>query len=250
MLDRPEPSKPKVCARRLKTFLLHPLAGFPVRSKGPFPRPVPAIPSQRVARSGGQGWPQATAGGGAEGASPERHCPPRARPDTDPVGAAGQPAISGLRFFTRSALASVCSIACRRRWVASSMVRRWSSWQHEAGLAAPALWRARARRASLAALVRIGEVRPAAPLCPACSSRLCRWPSWVCACMPGTILSVRRARGTRLLSVSPGAVLTTAFPITPPYSRSTALMLCRATLDDRRPANGGVKRLPGGFGIR
>jgi hypothetical protein len=68
------------------------------------------------------------------------------------------------------------------------MVRRWSSWQHEAGLAAPALWRARARRASLAALVRIGEVRSAAPLCPACSSRLCRWPSWVCACMPGTIL--------------------------------------------------------------
>jgi dihydrodipicolinate synthase/N-acetylneuraminate lyase len=40
------------------------------------------------------------------------------------------------------------------------------------------------------------------------------------------------------------------FVLTPPYSRSTALMLCRATLDDRRPANGGVKRLPGGFGIR
>src|SRR4051812_47003248 len=38
--------------------------------------------------------------------------------------------------------------------------------------------------------------------------------------------------------------------VTPPYSRSAALMPCRATSDDRRPASGGVKRLPGGFGIR
>jgi hypothetical protein len=37
--------------------------------------------------------------------------------------------------------------------------------------------------------------------------------------------------------------------LTPPYSRSAALMPCRATSDDRRAASGGVKRLPGGFGV-
>jgi two-component system C4-dicarboxylate transport sensor histidine kinase DctB len=37
--------------------------------------------------------------------------------------------------------------------------------------------------------------------------------------------------------------------VNPPYSRSAALMPFRATSDDRRAASGGVKRLPGGFGV-
>jgi hypothetical protein len=37
--------------------------------------------------------------------------------------------------------------------------------------------------------------------------------------------------------------------ITPPYSRSAAWMPFRATSDDGRAASGGVKRVPGGFGI-
>ena len=43
-------------------------------------------------------------------------------------------------------------------------------------------------RALRSVLTYVGELRSAAPLCPAYCLRLCRWPSWVCACMPGTIL--------------------------------------------------------------
>ena len=50
MLDRPEPSKPKVCARRLRAFPWRSLTGFPVRSKGPFPRPGHPFTAGRAQR--------------------------------------------------------------------------------------------------------------------------------------------------------------------------------------------------------
>jgi hypothetical protein len=53
----------------------------------------------------------------------------------------------------------------------------------------PAWCGARSDRALRSVPTCAGKLRSAAPLCPAWCSRLSRWPSWVCACVPGTILS-------------------------------------------------------------